>query len=1188
MIDNIENTLNYNLESNSNLVFIDSQIIDYQSLIPNMEQAEVIILEPDVDGIEQITAALEQRQELSSIHIISHGDVGYLQLGNSSLNAHNLVNYTDELEQWSESLSDDADVLLYGCDVTAEDTGVEFIYQLSNLIGADVAASNDLTGNSLLEGDWQLETATGEIESSFPLDRAVIEDYNYVFAVAEDNLVMELKLDETSGTQAADTSTVGQDNNGTLINGAFFENVGGELGGGVTLDGDNDYIKVLNSDDINLQNYAQRSISIWFKADDVNIDSKKQVIYEEGGDGRGLNIYLDNGQLYVGGWNYPESNWTGSFLSTAEVSSDKWHHVALVLDAEPGATSVQEGAFTAYLDGAEFASGVGSQLWAHANGIGIGGIQGYTRFHDGIASGIATRTLGGTIADVRLYNAALSADEINTLASLATPNAGAISLSTNKFKVNETDATVDVSVVRTEGSDGTVTVDYHTFDNSAVAGEDYEAVAGTFTFASGETTKSVSIPILEDSVTEDIEQFSFTIDNVTGATLLAPRTALIDIIDADGTEPPTFSFDNFSDTSNLKLNGNATKFGNKLRLTPPENHLAGSAFYNKLIEIDADTSFHTNFQFQLSEGGNANGADGFTFTLQNTPLGLDALGDFGVGLGYTGIGTESIAVEFDTFQNSFDPNNNHVSILQNGDATEALSTATPSFDLNSGEILNAWIDYDGANDLLSVFVSDTTDKPETALLSETLNIQLSLGSQAFVGFTAGTGGLNNAHDILSWDFTTTGEVLDSPIIPPGNEIDETVISGLVAPIAIEWTPDGSKLFVAEKRGTVRLFENGQLQSGLVVDIQAQVNNNSDRGLLDIAIHPDFDNHPYLYLLYTYDPPEVFNYPDDAAAKPDGNGNRAGRLTRVTLDPSTNYTSIMPDSEEILLGATGTWDNFNGFVNSTVDFDEPPAGILADGSNLQDFLAADSQSHSIGSVEFGLDGALYVTNGDGTSYNQIDPRTVRVQDLNNLSGKVLRIDPITGKGLSDNLFYDGNPDSNISKVYQSGFRNPFRMTIHPETGQVYIGDVGWRLWEEVNTGEAGANFGWPFFEGGSGENIRTPQYEDLPEAEAFYNSGIEATPSIFALNHGSSGINAIIMGDIYTGSTYPAEFQGDLFFNDLGQGIVRNISFDASGNVSSVEVFSTEAQIVVQIAQGPDGNLYYVDLNDGIVGRWNFG
>ena len=119
-------------------------------------------------------------------------------------------------------------------------------------------------------------------------------------------------------------------------------------------------------------------------------------------------------------------------------------------------------------------------------------------------------------------------------------------------------------------------------------------------------------------------------------------------------------------------------------------------------------------------------------------------------------------------------------------------------------------------------------------------------------------------------------------------------------------------------------------------------------------------------------------------------------------------------------------------------------------------------------------------------------------------------------------------------------------------------------------------------------MRTSQYQNLPEAEAFYNSGTQVTPAILALNHQTTGINAIIIGDIYTGSIYPAKFQGDLFFNDLGQGIVRNISFDALGNVSDVEIFSTESQFVVQIAQGPDGNLYYVDLDDGIVGRWNFG
>jgi glucose/arabinose dehydrogenase len=395
------------------------------------------------------------------------------------------------------------------------------------------------------------------------------------------------------------------------------------------------------------------------------------------------------------------------------------------------------------------------------------------------------------------------------------------------------------------------------------------------------------------------------------------------------------------------------------------------------------------------------------------------------------------------------------------------------------------------------------------------------------------------------------------------------------------------MYVTQKDGRVKVVRNGNLQSQDFIDIRSIVNGTRDRGLLDIAVHPDFENTPYVYLLFTYDPPEVNNY--TGLAGPDGNGNRAGRLIRVTADASNNYRTAVAGSEVVLLGTNSTWDNFNGFVNSTSDFDEPPAGILADGSNLRDFIASDSESHTIGGIDFGTDGNLFVSIGDGTSYNRVDPRTVRVQDIDNLSGKILRIDPITGQGVSDNPFYNGDPNANRSKVYQLGLRNPFRITVNPNDGQLFIGDVGWTQWEEVNAGGPGDNFGWPYYEGGSDVSLRTNRYQDLPEAQTFYaaNGDNQVTPSIYALNHSQSGINAIILGDVYTGTAYPAEYTGDLFFNDLGQGIVRNVSFDSNGNVSNVETFATGAQIVVHIQQGPDGNLYYIDLNDGQVGRWVF-
>ena len=413
-------------------------------------------------------------------------------------------------------------------------------------------------------------------------------------------------------------------------------------------------------------------------------------------------------------------------------------------------------------------------------------------------------------------------------------------------------------------------------------------------------------------------------------------------------------------------------------------------------------------------------------------------------------------------------------------------------------------------------------------------------------------------------------------------IRQTIVSGLTLPTAIDWTPDGSTMFIAEKSGVIKAFTNGQLLPTPVIDLSSQVNEFLDRGLIGIAVHPDFFNgSPYLYASYTYDPPEVFA--NTGIAGPDGEGNRAGRLSRITIDADS--LTAVPGSEVVLVGTNSTWNNFNGFVNSAVDIDEPPA--LGIRNQVPDFLAADSTSHSVGAVRFGPDGALYLSNGDGTSFNVVDPRTLRVQSLDNLSGKILRIDPITGEGLPDNPFYNGDPNSNPSKIYQYGLRNSFRFNINPQTGVLYIGDVGWGTWEEVNVGGAGANFGWPYYEGGNGINIPAPGYESFPEAQAFYSSGEEATNAILALNHNTDNINAIVMGDLYTGNAYPNEYRGDLFFNDLGQGIVRNISFNDSGDITDVEVFTEGANNVVEIVQGPDENLYFVDLDDGVVGRWEF-
>ena len=464
---------------------------------------------------------------------------------------------------------------------------------------------------------------------------------------------------------------------------------------------------------------------------------------------------------------------------------------------------------------------------------------------------------------------------------------------------------------------------------------------------------------------------------------------------------------------------------------------------------------------------------------------------------------------------------------------------------------------------------------------------------------------------------TTVTIIDND---SGNFAVDTVASGLTQPTAFDWTSDGKRMFIAQKDGVVRVLNNGTLLSTPFIDISRQVNDTRDRGLLGIAVHPDFGKNPngnnYVYLLYTYDPPETNpnnskNNPNSTLDNPDQNGNRTAQLIRVTADPKTNYTTAIAGSQVVLLGTNATWDNISHpDGNSTnVSLGYAPSGIINKDTgkrftslqdylnnldkvqNVQNFIANDSESHSIGSVRFGTDGSLFVSVGDGTSYNGIDPRAIRVQDVNSLSGKILRIDPITGKGLSSNPFYNGDPNSNRSKVYDLGLRNPFRFTIDKKTNTPVIGDVGYYLYEEVNVGKPGSDFGWPFYEGGLDANnnivsLKQPNYEDLDAAKAFYSSGKTVTAPVYTYKHFSS--NSIVLGDFYTGNTFPSIYRGALFVGDFSQGTIDALTFDSQGKFVSVKRFAslTEKQgVAVQITTGQDGNLYYADIANGNIDRF---
>ncbi|NJM45813.1 MAG: DUF4347 domain-containing protein, partial [Alkalinema sp. RU_4_3] len=170
-------TTSVNRASGGAIAFVDGGLTDYQQMVDAMagSEIEVIVLDAGGDAIAQMTQSIVGRQNIQSIHILSHGTQGGLKLGESWLDLQTLPSYVSQIQTWGQSLSQDADILLYGCNVAQNAAGRGFISLLSQLTGADVAASNDITG---AQSNWQLEVATGAIESA----QLAFEQYQYNLA----------------------------------------------------------------------------------------------------------------------------------------------------------------------------------------------------------------------------------------------------------------------------------------------------------------------------------------------------------------------------------------------------------------------------------------------------------------------------------------------------------------------------------------------------------------------------------------------------------------------------------------------------------------------------------------------------------------------------------------------------------------------------------------------------------------------------------------------------------------------------------------------------------------------------------------------------------------------------------------------------------------------------------------------
>lgn len=156
------------------LIVIDAAVPDYEALVSawQLDQGSdreftVLLEDRSVNGVEFISEFLAgTEQQYSAIHLVTHGDVGVIQLGSAAMTEATLSDYGTQFDVWRSSLNEDADLLLYGCSIAEGSQGLRFVSRLADLLSVDIAASSDLTGASSLGGDWDLEYRVGRIDAS--------------------------------------------------------------------------------------------------------------------------------------------------------------------------------------------------------------------------------------------------------------------------------------------------------------------------------------------------------------------------------------------------------------------------------------------------------------------------------------------------------------------------------------------------------------------------------------------------------------------------------------------------------------------------------------------------------------------------------------------------------------------------------------------------------------------------------------------------------------------------------------------------------------------------------------------------------------------------------------------------------------------------------------------------------------
>lgn len=384
----------------------------------------------------------------------------------------------------------------------------------------------------------------------------------------------------------------------------------------------------------------------------------------------------------------------------------------------------------------------------------------------------------------------------------------------------------------------------------------------------------------------------------------------------------------------------------------------------------------------------------------------------------------------------------------------------------------------------------------------------------------------------------SGAVVDLP----DDFQDQLVVAGLNQPTSMAFLPDGRALVIEQKNRNIRLVVGGAIGSvDPILNIADVLNVGNEQGLLGIAIDPGWPVRPYVYVYFDRSP---------------------GNVIYIAMFTASGDLSN-PASSNLALGS-----RYN---------------IITDIPDI-------ASNHNGGTLRFGPDGMLYASLGE-------DGNPCGAQDSTLFKGVILRLDvsalpqPGSGPAPKSLIRPASNPfpatNANAGLAYCYGLRNPFRFHIDPQTGKLYIADVGEGTWEEVDEAVGGENFGWPFREalqvrtvGGCTEPPGTGSY-DPPIAE-YDRTGFTA---------------AIISATLYRPvpggvRSFPAPYNGSYFYAEYYQGFLRRVVKSGSSWVTPPVVpgqpnaidWGTGISNVADWIIGPDGALYYVKQFPGEIHR----